>query len=138
MKTIPLLAFAALMAAGCSTLDSRISSHRSQFDAWPAGVQQKVQAGQVDIGFTQEQVQVALGDPDRTYSRTDAHGTDEVWAYRDHSPVISFGLGMASFGRSSAVGGGVGVTTGGDRYDDKLRVIFSQGRVVALERSTAK
>ena len=138
MKTIPLLALAALAVAGCSTVDSRISGHRAQFDTWPPVVQQKVQAGQVDIGFTQEQVQVALGDPDRTYSRTDARGTDEVWAYRDHTPVISFGLGMGSFGRSSAVGGGVGVTTGGDRYDDKLRVIFADGKVVALERSTAK
>lgn len=138
MKTILLLAFAALAVAGCSTVDSRISGNQSQFDAWPPAVQQKVRAGQVDVGFIPAQVQVALGDPDRKYARTDARGTEEVWAYRDHSPVFSFGLGLGSFSHSSAVGGGVGVTTGGDSYDDKIRVIFAEGKVVAVERSTAK
>jgi len=138
MKTLSFLALAALIFAGCSSIDSRISSHRSQFDAWPPAVQQKVKAGQVDIGFTAEQAQVALGDPDRKYTRTDAHGTVEVWAYRDNKPTFSFGLGVGSFGGSSAYGGGVGVTTGGDRYDDKLRVVFSEGKVTALERSAAK
>lgn len=138
MKTIPLLALTALLVAGCSTVDSRISSNQSQFDSWPPAVQQKVRAGQVAVGFTPAQVQVALGDPDRKYTRTDARGTADVWAYREHKPIISFGLGVGSFGRSSAYGGGVGVTTGGDRYDDKTRVIFSAGKVVAVESSVAK
>ncbi|HTQ32262.1 MAG TPA: hypothetical protein VMI53_13705 [Opitutaceae bacterium] len=138
MKTLPLLALAALAFAACSTVDSRISGNQSQFDSWPPAVQQKVRAGQVDIGFTPAQAQVALGDPDRKYTRTDAHGTVEVWAYQDHSPVFSFGLGVGTFSHSSAYGGGIGVTTGGDRYDDKLRVIFAEGKVVALERSTTK
>ena len=138
MKTILIFVFAALMVAGCSTVDSRISSNQSQFNAWPIAVQQKVRAGQVDIGFTPAQVQMALGDPDRKYSRTDAHGTVEVWAYRDHKPMFSFGLGFGSAGGSSAYGAGVGVTTGGDRYDDKLRVIFAEGKVTALERNVVK
>jgi hypothetical protein len=138
MKTISLLVLAALAVAGCSTVDSRVSSNQAQFNAWPPAVQQKVRAGQVDIGFTPAQVQVALGDPDRKYTRTDVHGTMEVWAYRDHSPVFSFGFGFGSASGSSAYGAGVGVTTGGDRYDDKLRVILTDGRVTALESTASR
>jgi hypothetical protein len=136
MKTtrLPFLLLAALAMAGCSTVDSRMAKAQPQFDSWPPAVQQKVRAQQVDIGFTPEQVFVALGEPDRKYTRTTAQGMAEVWAYRDHRPTFSFGLGFGAAGGSSAYGAGVGVTTGGDRYDDVLRVIFTDGIVTALER----
>ncbi len=139
MKTIRLLflTLAALAVAGCSTVDSRIAGNRPEFDSWPPAVQQKVRAKQVDIGFTTAQVLVALGEPDRKYTRTTAQGTAEVWAYRDDRPVFSFGLGVGSAGRSSAYGVGVGATTGGDRDDDKLRVILTDGKVTALESTTS-
>jgi uncharacterized protein YceK len=139
MKTSRLLflVLAALAVAGCSTVDSRIASNQPQFDSWPPAVQQKVRAKQVDIGFTTAQVLVALGEPDRAYARTTAQGTAEVWAYRDHGPTFSFGLGIGSAGRSSAYGAGLGVTTGGDRSDDKLRVIFEDGKVTAIESTTS-
>jgi hypothetical protein len=132
------LVLAALAVAGCSTVDSRIAKHQPEFDSWPPAVQQKVRAGQVDLGFTPAQVFMALGDPDRKYTRTIAQGTTEVWAYRDDRPTFSFGLGVGSAGGSSAYGAGVGVTTGGDRDDDKLRVIFSDGKVTALESRTSR
>jgi hypothetical protein len=132
------LALAALAFAGCSTVDSRIAKNQPEFDSWPPAVQQKVRAGQVDLGFTPAQVFMALGDPDRKYTRTIAQGTTEVWAYRDDRPTFSFGLGVGSAGGSSAYGAGVGVTTGGDRDDDKLRVIFADGKVTALESRTSR
>lgn len=76
---------------------------------------------------------MALGDPDRRYTRTTAQGTSEVWAYRDRAPRISLGLGIGGGGGSTAVGAGVGLTSG-DRADDRVRVIFEQGRVSAIER----
>jgi len=133
-----ILTLAALAVAGCSTVDSRIARNQPEFDSWPPALQQKVRAGQVDLGFTPAQVFMALGEPDRKYTRTIAQGTTEVWAYRDDQPTFSFGLGFGSAGRSSAYGAGVGVTTGGDRDDDKLRVIFSDGKVTALESSTSR
>jgi hypothetical protein len=132
------LVLAALALAGCSTVDSRIAKNQPEFDSWPPAVQQKVRAKQVDLGFTMAQVFMALGDPDRKYTRTTAQGTTEVWAYRDDRPTFSFGLGFGSAGGSSAYGAGVGVTTGGDRYDDKLRVIFANGKVTALESRTSQ
>ncbi len=96
-------------------------------------VQEKVQAGKVDLGFTQEQARMALGNPDRTYTRTTNDGTSEVWAYQDRSPRFGFGLGVGSGGGSSSYGGGVAMSTGGNRDDDALRVVFEGGRVSALE-----
>jgi hypothetical protein len=140
MKITRLLFFAlaALAVAGCSTVDSRIAQNQPQFDSWPPAVRQKVRAKQVDIGFTELQASVALGEPDRKYTRITAQGTADVWAYRDHGQVFSFGLGVGSASGSSAYGAGLGVTTAGDRYDDKLRLIFTNGTVSAIERTSAK
>ena len=38
-------------------------------------------AGKVDVGSTPEQVQVALGKPDRVYRRQTTQGDLEAWAY---------------------------------------------------------
>jgi hypothetical protein len=122
-----------LLMAGCVSTESRISRHQAAFDAWPAEVRDKVRAGRVDVGFNQEMVQVALGDADRKSARTTAAGTEEVWAYFDHRPKFSFGLGMGVAAGSTAYGGGVVVGDSGFRDDEFLRVIFEGGRVVAIE-----
>src|SRR5262245_52608480 len=112
MKTscIPLLAGVLLMAAGCSSVDSRIADRRAVYDTWPFAVQQKVASGQIDIGFTPEQVQMALGDPDRILTRTTNDGASQAWAYRNRSPRFGFGLGLGTTSRSSAFSAGVRVS----------------------------
>ncbi|MEO6003457.1 MAG: hypothetical protein ABIZ04_01845 [Opitutus sp.] len=121
-----------LISAGCATVDSRVKDHQSAFSSWPPAIQENVRAGKVDIGYTQEMVEVALGKPDRLASRTTDHGQSDVWIYFDKGPHFSIGLGFGSGNRSSAVGGGV--TVGDDfRDDEKLRVVFEGGRVTAIE-----
>jgi len=131
-----LLALVVLAVAGCAGVDSRVRQH-PDFANWPAAVQDKVIQGQVDIGFTREQVYVALGDPDRTFTRTTADGTSEVWTYRDRKPRFSFGvgLGVGSFGRSSATSVGLGLgTSTGYRDDEKMGIVFDRlGRVASIE-----
>jgi len=34
------------------------------------------------VGFDQEMVKLALGEPDRIVARTDARGTTEIWSYQ--------------------------------------------------------
>ncbi len=135
---LPSALFAAALLAACASTDSRIRDNQSAFDSYPPAVQQQIRAGQADIGFTPDMVRMALGEPDRKFSRTAAEGSSEVWAYRDSSPTFSFGVGGGSFGRSSGVGGGVGVSTGGDAPDDKLRVVFFNGRVASIEKTLTK
>lgn len=136
-KRSSLLALAVLLlAAGCATTTTRARKH-PEFADWPAAVQDRVLAGQVDIGFTREQVFVALGEPDRTFARTTSDGTTEIWSYRDRGPRFSFGvgLGVGSIGRRGGSTVGVGIGTGGDyRDDEKMGVVFDRaGRVSAVE-----
>lgn len=136
-RAVLLVACLAFAGAGCSTVDSRIARNRELFSSWPAEVQQKIAAGQIDIGFTTDQVRVALGEPDRIFTRTTADGTSEVWSYRDRRPRIGFGVGvgMGGWHGSRGVGGGVGIGTGGGyQEDEKLGVVFDRaGQVSAVE-----
>lgn len=131
-----LTCWAALIAAGCSTTDSRIAKNRAAFESWPADVREKVQAGRVDVGFTPEQVRVALGEPARKYTRTSSEGTAEVWAYEKSGPRFSIGIGGGSYHGGSGMGGGVSVGTGGVSTEDAVRVVFTDGRVSAIEQRT--
>ena len=128
---------ASLLISGCSTVNSRIAKHRAEFSTWPMAVQEKVAAGRIDVGFSTTQVLVALGEPDRVFTRTTADGTTEVWSYRDRGPRIGFGIGVGggSFGRSGGTFGGVGIGMGGGyRDDEKLGVVFDRaGNVSAIE-----
>lgn len=136
MKTPALLLFSVLvvfLAASCANVDSRVRKQQAAFDSWPAEVQQKVREGKVEVGFTQEMVNVALGKPDRVMSRTTDRGVEEGWVYMDKGPKFSIGLGLGSARGSSAFGGGV--TVGDDWRDEEvLRVMFQGGKVSAIER----
>ncbi len=136
MKTVlSFLAGLALVATvGCSTPASRIAEHQAAFAGWPAAVQAKVRAGEVGLGFTPEQTRVALGEPDRVFSRTTGDGTTEVWAYRQEKPRFSLGIGVGSLHGSTGVAGGVVVGDHDWRDGETLRVIFDRlGRVAAIE-----
>lgn len=129
-----------LILAGCSTVDSRIAKNRELFNSWPAAVQDKVVRGQIDLGFTPDQVRVALGEPDRVFTRTSTDGTSQVWSYRDRAPRFGFGVGVGvgTFGGNSGSFGGVSMGTGGGYHDDeKLGVVIdASGRVSSIETRT--
>ncbi|QYM77780.1 hypothetical protein K0B96_10650 [Horticoccus luteus] len=132
-RILPALLLGVVLTAGCSSISTRISSHRAAFDSWPADVRQKVEAGRIDVGFTPEQVTVAMGEPMRKYTRTTKDGAEEVWAYEDRKPRFSVGIGGGSYSGGGGVGGGVTVG-GGSRGEDTARVVFANGRVSAIEQ----
>ncbi|MBI3564000.1 MAG: hypothetical protein HY079_02250 [Elusimicrobia bacterium] len=131
------LAAAALAAAlaACASPESRIRAHRAEFDAYPRAVQEKIRAGQVDVGFTRQQVALALGRPDRTYHRRTATATREVWAYGGgaarSSVSVGFGMGAGSMG--PGYGGELGLGLADDAWEDRVRVVFENGVVVTVE-----
>jgi hypothetical protein len=128
-----LLAFVALLAGCASTPQTRISEHRELYRSFPSEVQRKVSAGQVDVGFTEEMVQLALGDPDRRVTRDTETGRDEVWVYANKEPRMSFGFGFGSYGRRSGSSVGVSTSTGGYGREERMRVVFRDGKVTAVE-----
>jgi len=140
----------ALVLSSCSTPASRITKNQDAFDSWPVEVREKVRAGQVDLGFTPEQVLVALGKPTRTYAHKSEGGEAEIWAYSGKSggkwPIgLSVGLGAGRssggyWGGGSSTGGAIGISTGSygrGAADEALRVIFEGGAVVAVEARKA-
>lgn len=129
-----MMAAAMILAAGCATPGTRIQTHQAEFDAWPAAVQAKVRAGQVEVGFTPEMVRVALGEPDRVHTRLTEKGQSEVWIYFDHGPHVSIGLGVGVGNRRSDYAAGAAVDAGpAPDSEEVLRVIFKDGRVSEIE-----
>jgi hypothetical protein len=138
MRLFPLILACVTLGllAACSTPDSRISSNRATFESYPPPVQAAIRAGRVEVGFNPGMVLMALGEPARKFTRTTDRGELEVWGYHDNAPQFSFGLGFASGGRGSAMGGGVGVSSGGYDPEEKTRVEFQNGHVTAVESLT--
>jgi len=136
MRPLPflLVLIAAALLAACATPDSRIADNRSAFSQYPAEIQAKIKAGQVDVGFTPEMVLMALGEPTRKFTRKTEKGDTEVWGYLDDSPKFSFGLGVGGGNRGSSMGGGVGISTGGGYdNDEKIRIEFREGVVSVVD-----
>jgi hypothetical protein len=125
-----------LLLAGCATTPAqRIEKNHAAYASWPPDVQAKVKAGEVALGFTPAQVRIAVGEPDHTYTRTTATGTEEVWGYREHKPRITIGFGVMGGGGSTRVGGATVFSSGGPYHDEVLRVVFEAGRVSAVEKA---
>jgi hypothetical protein len=117
---------------GCSSgPDSRIKKEQAAFEAMPAEVQEKIKAGEVEVGFTPLQVTLARGKPDQIGKRTSAAGEEEVWTYERRRSGLGIGLGVG--GGSGGLGGGVGVSSGGRGSEVQSRVVFAKGVVSAVE-----
>ena len=134
MKPRIVLAALLLALAGCATAPAdRIAQNQSTFDSWPAEVQAKIRGGQVGIGFTEEQVRVALGDPERVITRTTEKGIAMVWAYSQRGPRFSFGLGIAGGGGHTGYGAGIAMNDGPYFSGDAMHVVFMDHTVVSIE-----
>lgn len=125
----------ALVLAACAGPESRIKKHRAAYDAWPPAVQTAVRDGRAEVGFTREQVETALGRPERVYSRKTADAEQEIWAYgaRGARPSVGLGFGVGSGGFGGGVGLGVGTDDSAWR-DERERVVFAGGVVVSVEK----
>jgi hypothetical protein len=135
MRTHVLLLLASLsILAGCSsTPDQRIAENQAAFAQFSPEVQQNLRAGRVDIGYTEQMVLMALGEPAGRFERVDPTGRSEVWVYRKSAPRFSFGFGVGSYGRHSATSVGIGTSTGSYYDDEALRVELQQGRVTRID-----
>ncbi len=124
-----------LVTTGCqSTPGKRIAKNEPAFVAMPADVQAKIRAGDVAVGFTPEQVELAKGKPDRVGRRTTAKGEEQSWIYEKRAAGLGFGIGVG--GGSGGMGGGVGLSTGGRGPDVAYVVNFSGGVVSSVEDYT--
>lgn len=135
---IPLLLLA-LLAAGCATPEARIKRNRAAFDALPSEIQENVRKGRVDIGYPKEAVRIALGPPDREYTRRTADGQVDVWSYIGVRTTFERQRADArthvydAEGRRRTVTDWVWVDVERRQEFDRLRVEFKGDLVTAIE-----
>lgn len=120
--------------------DSRIASSQEIFNSFSTEIQQKIRAGQIDLGFSEEMVRLAWGRPDMIYTRTTDQGEATVWTYsrtRTLTQTDRMTIPVRvrdKFGRSSIQYENVWINR--DTYEEYAvaRVEFTGGTVTALER----
>lgn len=129
-----LLILAAALSA-CQSPQSRIRKNQAAFDAFPPEVQTAIRQGRAEVGFTEQQVLMALGKPGRVYSQKTAASNQEVWEYGvGGGPSVGLGFGMSSMGGGSGYGTSVGVASDAVDPRAQTRVILESGIVVSVER----
>ncbi len=131
LRIVAVLLVSALIA--CNSTGSRIRSQQELFDSYPPDVQANLRNGLIEVGYSQEMVQMALGRPERKAERQSEGGLVEVWTYRESVPGFSVGMGSGGYvGSGVAIGTGVSVGESA-RSEDRAWVEFSEGRVVRFE-----
>lgn len=130
----------AMLLLGCSTPESRIKKNPELFASFPADAQETIRRGEVAIGFTTEMVAMALGKPDRIYSRETAGLLLEVWAYTssytttDRERIRVDVKTRDHRGRAVSSSQWVYVDVPKDTEYDRVRIEFSDGKVMAIDR----
>ncbi len=71
----------AILLAGCSPPEARNEGVPDDFSSLPPARRELVKEGRVAVGFDPDTVRLALGDPDRVTTRSDADGDIEVWHF---------------------------------------------------------
>ncbi|HEU5081624.1 MAG TPA: hypothetical protein VFT72_20595 [Opitutaceae bacterium] len=137
MKPLMLLfAVFGLLFAACSTPESRIKKNPEIFSKLSPEEQQLIKEGKVGIGFTPEMVKLAIGDPDRVTTRTDANGVTETWRYVTYESDTGMLLYRGYYHRYYRWGDPMFpyyTAFPARRERDFFRVVFHGGKVTAIE-----
>ncbi|HMP89113.1 MAG TPA: hypothetical protein PJ991_02870 [Kiritimatiellia bacterium] len=128
-----------LVVSGCASPDSRIKQNPELFGSFPLEAQELIRKGQIDIGFEPEMVTMALGSPNRVYTRQTKGGTIEVWSYTakttttDRQRVNANIRYRDNTGRYRTTSDWVWVDVARDNEYERIRIEFSEGKVSAIE-----
>ena len=133
MKTLAVAAAVLAALAACASPASRIKDKKDLFATYPPETQELIKKGEVAVGFTREMVELALGRPDRRYTGTSEAGTNETWAWGSNGGSgVGLSIGAGSVG-PTIFGGGV-VIGGSPPPEDRMRVVFRDGKVSSIEK----
>lgn len=136
MKNLMMLMAVAVLVSACASPQSRIRNNLELFASFDPEVQERIEAGQVEIGFTEDMVRMALGEPNRRLRQTTQEGESVAWVYDRRGARFSVGVGGGVARGSGGYSGGVGVGTATPlRSEERLRVVFVGGEVVAIHEA---
>ena len=134
-----LIAAAALglvLAVGCSTPVTRIQKNSDAFARLTPAQQDMIRKGQVDLGFDETMVRLALGDPDRIRTRVSAEGATVVWIYtvRDNDDGVPFAGSWYHHRYWGDPFYSYYMAYPGRRVYDQTRITLKDGKVVEVEQ----
>ncbi len=135
-RLLPLLGciFGLAVLVGCSTPQTRIRSNPELFNSLSTQEQELIKQGKVAVGFTAEMVKLAVGEPDRVYTRTDATGKNESWVYTSYSSRGGTMIYYRGFYHRRHPGMYAYFSDYNDReVVERYRVTFKDGKVSAIE-----
>jgi outer membrane protein assembly factor BamE (lipoprotein component of BamABCDE complex) len=139
-----LLAAVLLLVAGCQSVDDRIQEKPDVFAQLDRLTQDKIKQGIIDLGYTQDMVYLALGNPDEKRAKYDANERSATWVYNTYYERYN---GTSFMGYYRQVYYDPYVKTYrvyyrpayADTYvqekEERIRVVFNDGRVTAIEQS---
>jgi hypothetical protein len=141
MKTVAIILGLSALAffSGCATPAARIEKNPEIFAKLTPTDQQTIREGKVAIGFTPEMVKLALGEPDRKMTRTDAQGTTESWSYTTYETDDGMLLYRGFYHRYYGWGDPffpyyMSYPSRKDR--EYFKVVFTEGKVSSIEQQT--
>ena len=141
----PVLAAAAAFAlTGCESVDSRIKEKPELFAKLDPETQAKIKQGIIDIGYNEDMVYLALGEPDEKREMITAHGRSLVWIYNTYYERYEDGhyvgyyrdVYFDPFLRSYRLyyhRGFRGVVV--QEKDERIRVVFKDGKAAVIEQA---
>lgn len=131
-----MLAWLAFLA-GCATPDARIKRSPEIFARLTAEQQALVKEGKVGIGFDADAVRLAVGEPDRKWTRTDESGTRELWIYTAWENEAGQPLMRGWYHGYPAVMPSYYLNAPARREREQFKVVFgADGKVTAIEQAT--
>lgn len=148
MKTRFPFVLSALLAlffvAGCETVDSRIAKNPQLFAQLDAATQAKIKQGIIDLGFTEDMVRLALGEPDQKRESRSAAGTETAWIYSTYYERYD-GTRFAGYQRRvyydklldsyRVYYQPVFADTYRPESQERIRVVFREGKVAVIEQT---
>ncbi len=144
LKLLFLLAATAFALVACATAqqirDRRIAASQEIFDSFSPEIQEKIQSGRIELGFTEEMVRLAWGSPAEIYSRATEQGEAVVWTYSRtmiHTETERMTVPVRVYGRSGRSYidyQDVWINRDTRQEYAVARVEFTAGRVSSVER----
>ena len=113
------------LISGCSTSSQSSGNYGPQFNSYTAAEKRLIRTGQIAVGFDEDQVRMAYGDPTHINADTDSNGTRYIWTYYELEPDYN----IFNSARVTVNGGfDAGIGVGGTPTRSKLRkrVVFER------------
>lgn len=128
------LAAVLAVVAGCASPEARIKRNAGLFNQLAPEEQALIREGRVALGFTPAMVELAVGEPDRRWTRDDAQGRTEIWSYTTFETTAGTPLYRGWYHRAYGGYPFYADTMAAAKARDYFKVSFVGGRVTAVEQ----